>query len=53
LHAVSAKERKIFGIDTASGSSLYSLRLDSATPFAVHVYDEEKIKSYSGTVVFT
>ncbi|XP_056009049.1 low-density lipoprotein receptor-related protein 4-like isoform X1 [Ostrea edulis] len=46
LHAVSTGAKTVFGIDTTSGSSLYSLKLESAKPFAVHVYDEETPKYY-------
>ncbi|XP_061184431.1 low-density lipoprotein receptor-related protein 6-like [Saccostrea echinata] len=48
LHASSAEARLIFGVDTASGSQLYNLRL-SDQPYAIHVYDANTARSYTGS----
>ncbi|XP_061184425.1 low-density lipoprotein receptor-related protein 2-like [Saccostrea echinata] len=46
LHVVSSGARAMFGVDAASGTQLYSLRMNTAQPYAVHVYDAETSKEY-------
>ncbi|XP_062567175.1 low-density lipoprotein receptor-related protein 2-like [Saccostrea cucullata] len=46
LHAASSGAKIIFGVDAASGTELYSLRLNTAQPYAVHVYDGETSRVY-------
>lgn len=41
LHAVSSWTNLMFGVDTASGSLLYSRELPTLQPFAITVYDNE------------
>jgi hypothetical protein len=48
LHIASADKRKMIGIDTTSGSQLYSVQINTGQPFAIHVYNAETSIPYNG-----
>lgn len=48
IHAVSFWSKSMFGVDTTSGSLLYSQKMPSLQPFGITVYGDDSQKTSNG-----